>query len=72
MAANRKPSIMTVKEAANCLGLHETRVYRLSQRGLIPAYRVGGSWRFLKDEIEEWLAKRVSQIKKQRGDKNAS
>ncbi|MDI6792074.1 MAG: helix-turn-helix domain-containing protein [bacterium] len=53
MAANKESSIMTAKEVANCLGLYETRVYRLSQRGLIPAYRVGGSWRFQKDEIEE-------------------
>ncbi|MDI6792116.1 MAG: helix-turn-helix domain-containing protein [bacterium] len=60
MTTDREPSLMTAKEVADCLGLHESRVYRLSQRGLIPACRVGGSWRFQRDEIKKWwLARQV-------------
>lgn len=55
---DRRPTIMTVKEVAKYLRMHMTSVYRLAKAGVLPAHRVGGSWRFKKTEIEEWLKNR--------------
>ena len=49
-------TIMTVKELALYLRLHESSVYRMCQAGSIPAYKVGRSLRFRKEEIDAWLA----------------
>ncbi|MEW5768251.1 MAG: helix-turn-helix domain-containing protein [bacterium] len=58
MITDRRPTIMTVKEVAKYLRMHMTSVYRLAKAGRLPAHRVGGSWRFKKGEIEEWLKNR--------------
>lgn len=58
MITDRRPTIMTVKEVAKYLRMHMTSVYRLAKAGALPAHRVGGSWRFKKGEIEEWLKNR--------------
>lgn len=47
--------IMTVKEVAEYLKLHHMTVYKLVQKGKIPATKVGGSWRFKKEIIDKWL-----------------
>jgi|Deesub1362A_J573_1020465.scaffolds.fasta_scaffold82926_1 excisionase family DNA binding protein len=49
-------TIMTVKELALYLRLHESSIYRMCQAGKIPAYKVGRGWRFRKEEIDKWLA----------------
>lgn len=45
--------IMTLREVANYLKLNEKTAYRLASEGKIPGFKVGGSWRFRSDEIEE-------------------
>lgn len=47
--------LLTVREAAQLLRLGEVTVYRLAQRRKIPAVKVGGSWRFNRGMLEEWL-----------------
>ncbi len=47
--------LLTVREAAQFLRLGEVTVYRLAQRRKIPAVKVGGSWRFNRGMLEEWL-----------------
>ena len=47
--------IMTVAEVAEYLRLGEATVYRLAQEGEIPAAKVGRSWRFKKELIDEWF-----------------
>lgn len=46
--------IMTIKEVAAYLKLKEKTAYRLAAEGTIPGFKVGGSWRFRKDEIEQF------------------
>jgi excisionase family DNA binding protein len=48
--------LMTVGEIANYLKLNRTTIYKLAQQGRIPASKVGGSWRFDKAVIDQWLA----------------
>lgn len=47
--------IMTLKEVAEYLKLAEKTAYRLTAEGKIPGFKVGGSWRFRKDAIENWI-----------------
>jgi excisionase family DNA binding protein len=49
------PTIMTVREVAGYLRMHEMTIYRMARLGEIPAYKVGNRWRFNKHRIEEWL-----------------
>ena len=46
---------MTVEEVARYLRVHTMTIYRLIQRGDLPAMRVGRGWRFKKDQIDRWL-----------------
>ena len=47
--------IMTMKEVAEYLKLNEKTAYRLTSEGKLPAFKVGGSWRFQKSEIDQWI-----------------
>jgi len=47
--------ILTVKEVSEYLKLNEKTAYRLAAKGDIPGFKVGGSWRFRKSEIDQWI-----------------
>lgn len=55
--------IMTIKEVADYLKLNEKTAYRLVLDGKIPGFKVGGSWRFRRSQIEEWIREQA-QCKK--------
>jgi excisionase family DNA binding protein len=50
--------IMTPREAAEYLSVHVRTIYRLVKHGEIPGRKIGGSWRFKKDALDEWLSMR--------------
>ncbi len=52
--------IMTPREAAEYLSVHVRTIYRLAKNGDIPGRKVGGSWRFKKGALDEWLSGRES------------
>ncbi|ASG02756.1 helix-turn-helix domain-containing protein [Vibrio cholerae] len=47
--------ILTLKEVAAYLKLAEKTAYRLASEGKLPGFKVGGSWRFKKDDLEKWI-----------------
>lgn len=47
--------IMTIQEVAAYLKLKAKTAYRLAADGKIPGFKVGGSWRFRRKEIEAWI-----------------
>jgi len=47
--------ILTVKEIADYLKLAEKTAYRLAAEGRLPGFKVGGSWRFKKDDLQQWI-----------------
>ena len=47
--------IITIKEVCEYLKLNEKTAYRLASEKKIPGFKVGGSWRFRKSEIDEWI-----------------
>ncbi len=50
-----RPMIMTVREVAGYLRMHEMTIYRMARQGEIPAYKVGNRWRFNRERLEDWL-----------------
>jgi excisionase family DNA binding protein len=51
--------VMTIAEVAEYLNCHYGTVYRLVRGGELPAFRLGGSWRFLRSDLEQWIASRT-------------
>jgi excisionase family DNA binding protein len=49
-------TILTVREVAEYLRMSETKVYRLVKERRLPAVRIGKSWRFRKDLLDDWLS----------------
>jgi excisionase family DNA binding protein len=50
---NRDSIIMTVDEVAVYLKLSKITVYKLTQKGEIPGFRIGSSWRYNREKIDE-------------------
>ena len=48
-------AIMTIWEVADYLKVTERTIYRLAGAKQIPAFKVGGSWRFSKADIDRWI-----------------
>jgi len=53
--------IMTIREVSDYLKLTEKTAYRLAAEGKIPGFKVGGSWRFRRGEIDAWIGKQLEQ-----------
>jgi PTS system nitrogen regulatory IIA component len=52
--------LMGVKEIAEYLNVHISSVYMWSQKGQIPAIKMGTLWRYRRSEIDDWLNERRS------------
>jgi excisionase family DNA binding protein len=46
---------MTVRDVAGYLNVDEKTVYRLAKRGDLPGFKVAGSWRFMRSDIDAWV-----------------
>ena len=46
---------MTVRDVAGHLNVDEKTVYRLAQRGELPGFKVAGTWRFKRSDLEDWI-----------------
>ncbi len=59
--------IMDIKDVASYLKIKEQTVYRLVQRGKIPALKIGGQWKVKQEHIDrmfdEILQEKLKQIK---------
>jgi excisionase family DNA binding protein len=47
--------ILTIKQVAGYLKVTDRTIYRLAAAKKIPAFKVGGTWRFSRDEIVQWI-----------------
>jgi excisionase family DNA binding protein len=47
--------ILTIKEVAAYLKVTERTIYRLAAAKKIPAFKVGGTWRFSRADIDVWI-----------------
>jgi len=51
--------ILTLDEVADYLKAGKRTIYRLAQKGEIPAFKFGGTWRFRRQELDLWIAERI-------------
>ena len=49
---------LTVKELCKYLGVSDKTIYRYLAMKEIPAFKVGGMWRFNRKSIELWLKRK--------------
>ena len=47
--------ILTLPEVAQLLKVAEKTVYSRAQKGLLPAFKVGGQWRFKRADLDQWI-----------------
>jgi len=55
--------LMTVGEVADYLRVTEKTVYRLLERGKIPATKVGRQWRFDTTTVDKWLRQNSARVR---------
>lgn len=56
---------LTIEQIADYLQVSKEKVYKLCQRGRMPASKVGGQWRFDMMEVDRWVRKqRPGKFKK--------
>ena len=58
-------AIMTIGEVADYLKVTERTIYRLAGAKQIPAFKVGGSWRFSKADIDGWIKRQSMEAAKE-------
>lgn len=54
-----RTQIMTTKEIAKYLGVHEMTVYRWLKKGVLPGFKIGGRWRSKKDLLDAYLTRNI-------------
>ncbi|MDD5671436.1 MAG: helix-turn-helix domain-containing protein [Candidatus Omnitrophica bacterium] len=47
----------TIEQISECLQVSREKIYKLCQRGKIPASKVGVQWRFDLKEVDAWVRK---------------
>ncbi len=55
LARDMTDQILTIKEVAVYLKLAEKTAYKLATGGKLPGFKVGGSSRFKKEDIDQWI-----------------
>jgi excisionase family DNA binding protein len=46
--------VLTVKEVAAYLRVHQSTIYRLLKAQQLPGFRIGSDWRFNIEAIDQW------------------
>jgi excisionase family DNA binding protein len=50
--------ILTLPEIAQLLKVAEKTVYSMAQKKQLPAFKVGGQWRFKRVDLDHWIEQR--------------
>jgi len=48
---------LTIDQIADYLQVSKEKIYKICQKGKMPASKLGGQWRFDRREIDTWLRK---------------
>ena len=54
---------LTVKDVALLLQVDEKTVYRLTQKGELPGFKVAGAWRFKRADMDAWVELQKTAVK---------
>jgi excisionase family DNA binding protein len=56
VGSDNASSVITVRELAEYLRVHQSTVYRLLRGNKLPSFRVGSDWRFSREAVEQWMS----------------
>lgn len=59
--SNQPDEILTIDEVAAFLKAGKRTVYRLAASGRLPAFKLGGTWRFRRSDLDKWIANRIGK-----------
>ncbi len=59
-----KRKVLTIPEVSEYLRVSRQTIYRMLKRGDIPAFRIGGDWRFNIEDLGHWIEKESQARKK--------
>ena len=51
---------LSVEDVAKKFGINPTTVYRLAQKGALPAFKIGNQWRFSLQMLDVWISDQVN------------
>ncbi len=54
--------IMTIQDISSYLKIAEKTTYRLAAEGKLPGFKVGGSWRFRKSQVDAWIVENEEKL----------
>lgn len=54
--------VLTLKQLADYLKVNEKTIYRLLAGRKVPAFKVGGAWRFLRGDIDTWIRQQSTEF----------
>ena len=63
--------ILTIKQVALYLRVTDRTIYRLAAAKKIPAFKVGGMWRFSRGDIDGWIAQQTASALGDQGNNSA-
>ncbi len=63
---------LTIDQIADHLQVSKEKVYKLCQRGRMPASKLGGQWRFNKDLVDQWMLESQTAYKQAKAGKRKS
>jgi nitrogen PTS system EIIA component len=54
--------LLSIKQLSDYLMVSEKTIYRLLEKGRLPAIRIGAQWRFRRRDIDTWLDDQVKRV----------
>lgn len=60
--SDQPDEILTIDEVATYLKAGKRTVYRLAAGGKLPAFKLGGTWRFRRSDLDKWIASRIGNV----------
>jgi len=63
---NDRSEFMTLPEVAEYLRLSIHTIYKMAQKGRIPALKAGAVWRFNRAEIDDWMRSEAEKRQEER------
>ena len=61
--SDQPDEILTIDEVAAYLKAGKRTVYRLAANGKLPAFKLGGTWRFSRADIDSWIRQQAIQVR---------
>ena len=55
--------ILTLPEVAKLLKVAVKTVYTMAQKRRLPAFKVGGQWRFKRVDIDRWIDRQKTNVR---------